>query len=242
MQGFVDGTGTYARFQFLYEKGNIVITPSGNALIVADSWNAVLRYIDLATRKVSTLAGLKVGYGLTGDANYFGRRTRPVFQDDSATSARFNVPDMDISLTPDGRTLFVMSQGNSRVRTVAVERQCAPCPAHSSSSAGMAFCTCDIGYTGLGTSSSQCLLCPAGTYKDTVGSTPCTPCPANTFSAASAVENITARVHGTNHVFYKYRKAVDGTLCVACPAGSSSTAGSSACLCNKGFAGPAGGP
>ena len=239
LQGFVDGTGTYVRFQFLYEKGNIVITPSGDALIVADSWNAVLRYIDLATRKVSTLAGLKVGYGITGDANPGLIRQRSGFQDGSATSAKFGGPGMGISLTPDGRTLFVTS--NSRIRTVAVERQCAPCPAHSSSLAGMTFCTCDIGYTGLGTSSSQCLLCPAGTYKDTVGSTPCTPCPANTFSAASAVENITARVHGTNHVFYKYRKAVDGTLCVACPAGSSSTAGSSACLCNKGFAGPAGG-
>ena len=144
--GFVDGTGTHARFNFDEEKANIVITPSGDALIVADSWNAVLRYIDLATRKVSTLAGLKVGYGVAGDANPGLIRQRSGFQDGSATSAKFGGPGMGISLTPDGRTLFVTS--NSRIRTVSVDLQCAPCPAHSSSLAGMAFCTCDMATLG----------------------------------------------------------------------------------------------
>jgi hypothetical protein len=62
---------------------------------------------------------------------------------------------------------------------------CTPCPAHSVSPAktgAASNCTCVAGFTG--PDGGPCLACPAGTYKQLLGSGACTECPAGSYSGA----------------------------------------------------------
>jgi hypothetical protein len=52
--GFADGVGTQARF---YNINSMVSTPDESAFIVQDSFNYRIRYLDLETRMVTTIAG-----------------------------------------------------------------------------------------------------------------------------------------------------------------------------------------
>jgi len=84
-------------------------------------------------------------------------------------------------------------------------------------------CKCKPGYSGpdgLVNLQTQCTACPAGKYKDVVGSSMCTNCSSNTYSGASGV--------------------VSSSSCYAC-INSQSPPGSVAevaCVCKAGFTGP----
>ena len=102
---------------------------------------------------------------------------------------------------------------------------CVSCPANASSPSGSAEasdCSCNSGYSG--PDGGTCLGCAAGKYKNASGSHYCTDCVENTFSTVVGMTS---------------------DLCTACPSGSSSVAGSAfeaACICNRGWTGPDGGP
>jgi len=95
--GSSDGTGTAARFN--RPSG---ITSDGINLYAADSENAVIRKIVIATGEVSTLAGTS---GLLGWA------------DGTGTSASFWWPS---GITTDGAHLYVTDDGNHLIRKVTI--------------------------------------------------------------------------------------------------------------------------
>lgn len=76
-----------------------------DTLIIADSFNHVVRIMDLKTRAVSTLAG-------TG---------KPAFSGDGgpAKDAGFNIT-MTATLSPDGKRYYIADIGNHRVREIDV--------------------------------------------------------------------------------------------------------------------------
>jgi sugar lactone lactonase YvrE len=97
MAGNTDGTGAAARFN--YPEG-LALDDSGN-LFVADRLNHLIRKVELATRKVTTLAG-----GASG------------FTDGSGDAARFHQP---VSLAFDGAgSLYVSDWGNTSIRRVTL--------------------------------------------------------------------------------------------------------------------------
>jgi hypothetical protein len=60
---------------------------------------------------------------------------------------------------------------------------CRSCPSHSTcpeGSVSLAACTCDVGYSGVG---SACSACSQGTHKPVLGSSNCLPCQAGKYSA-----------------------------------------------------------
>ena len=97
--GFVDGRGTEARFSG--PSGGVVL-PDRSAIVVADTFNGVLRRIDLATMDVSTIAG-KVQVLSTADG--------------VGTAARFQSPRA-MAVAPDGSALYLAD--GPTVRKVAL--------------------------------------------------------------------------------------------------------------------------
>lgn len=95
--GSSNGTGTAARFN--RPSG---ITADGISLYVADSENAVIRKIIIATGEVSTLAGTS---GLLGWA------------DGTGSSASFWWPS---GITTDGANLYITDDGNHLIRKVII--------------------------------------------------------------------------------------------------------------------------
>jgi hypothetical protein len=95
--GSIDGIGTAARFN--RPSG---ITTDGTNLYIADSENAVIRKLVIATGEVSTLAGTS---GLLGWA------------DGTGTSASFWSPS---GITTDGSNLYVTDDGNHLIRKVII--------------------------------------------------------------------------------------------------------------------------
>lgn len=93
---------------------------------------------------------------------------------------------------------------------------CLPCPANSDSEPGTPTCRCMSGYTG--PDGAACTACGIGEYKQELGSASCSDCRPGTF-----------------------QDALGSKECRSCSANSSSTAGSSICVCNVGFSGPDGG-
>jgi hypothetical protein len=93
----LDGIGTAARFNL--PAG---ITSDGTNLYVADSANHVIRKIEIATAKVTTLAG---SAGTPGSA------------DGTGSAASFNTP---LGIATDGRYLFVTDDGNGTIRKVEI--------------------------------------------------------------------------------------------------------------------------
>lgn len=101
--GYRDGLVAMARFN---RPTALTTDPAGN-LYVTDQAGQRIRFIDVATKTVTTLAG----DGVSG------------FQDAAqGTQARFNFPSA-LTVAPDG-TVYVLDAGNQRVRRIA------PTPAH----------------------------------------------------------------------------------------------------------------
>jgi len=96
--GFADGTGNEARFD-----GPFGIARDGNDLYVADTFNQVIRRIDLRTGSVTTIAGA----ALTAGAS-----------DGPAATAHFNTPS---ALVAAGSSLFVADFGNNTIRKIDLD-------------------------------------------------------------------------------------------------------------------------
>jgi DNA-binding beta-propeller fold protein YncE len=99
--GVVDGSLAEARFAGPRGLG---CYPSGNALLVAD--NGALRYVDLTTGQVTTVAGR------SGAAGY---------EDGSAVRARFGYLIHAIQITPDGQTAVFSDRSNDAIRAIDLE-------------------------------------------------------------------------------------------------------------------------
>ncbi|MBN2158219.1 MAG: SMP-30/gluconolactonase/LRE family protein [Spirochaetes bacterium] len=95
--GNSDGIGSNARFSNL---GGIVC--DGSNLYVASTGNQTIRKIVIATREVTTIAGLAYTYGSA---------------DGVGQSARFNNPN---GITYDGTNLYVADTGNSTIRKIVI--------------------------------------------------------------------------------------------------------------------------
>jgi sugar lactone lactonase YvrE len=97
-QGYLDGTGTAAKFDRPY---GITVDGSGN-LYVADTDNHRIRKIDIATGVVTTLAGSTQGYA-----------------DGAGTAAQFSAPS-GIAAVGSGN-LYVADAGNHRIRKIVID-------------------------------------------------------------------------------------------------------------------------
>jgi hypothetical protein len=98
--GHADGTGNSSSFN--HPQG---ITTDGTNLYVADTDNHIIRQIVIATREVSTLAGL---------ANTAGTLDS---YDGTGATARFQAP---AGITTDGTYLYVADTGNHAIRKVVI--------------------------------------------------------------------------------------------------------------------------
>ena len=94
--GFVDGTGTTARF---HEPEGVAVAPNGN-IYVADGTNHSIRAINPTTGQVTTLAG-------NGTAG---------FVDGIGTNAQFSSPK-GVAVAPNG-TIYVADSTNDRIRAI----------------------------------------------------------------------------------------------------------------------------
>lgn len=102
VSGAVDGTGSEATFNL---PSGLALDVAGGRLYVSDRGNHVVRVVELASRRVQTLAGTA---GQRGSV------------DGTGAQARFNAP-RHMALSADGRTLYVADSGNSTVRAVAAD-------------------------------------------------------------------------------------------------------------------------
>jgi DNA-binding beta-propeller fold protein YncE len=96
--GFLDATGTAAKFT---NPVDLAVNAAGTTVYVADTGNNRIRYIEVATGVVGTLAG-------TGAANYV---------DGIGTIAKFNSPrGIDVDTTTGN--IFVADYSNNRIRQI----------------------------------------------------------------------------------------------------------------------------
>jgi DNA-binding beta-propeller fold protein YncE len=107
VSGYVDGTGEDARFKM--PSG---ITNDGKNLYVSDKFNNKIRKIDIATAKVTTLAGPDETVCATG---WRGRCPGGI-ADGPASEARFSYPDY---LATDGVYLYV-GASNKTIRRISL--------------------------------------------------------------------------------------------------------------------------
>lgn len=98
--GYVNGASEKAQFRFLRLCG--LVEDLSGGLIIVDSGNHCLRYLNSAATRVTTYAG---------DAR------RPGFKDGPLDWARFNTPS-SIVLSPHGE-LFISDTGNNRIRMIS---------------------------------------------------------------------------------------------------------------------------
>jgi hypothetical protein len=96
--GVLDATGTAARFM-----GPAYVTSYGNYMYVTDASANNIRRIDITTGEVSIFAG-----SATGESGV---------QDNTGTLARFYLP---VGITNDGTNLYVVDNGNSNIRQIAI--------------------------------------------------------------------------------------------------------------------------
>ncbi len=96
---YVDGTGAAARFN---SPRGVALASDGSKLFVADSYNHVIRQIDIATKDVTTLAGTAGESGFTNDIG---------------TAARFDFPT---GLACDGLKLYVADGDNNVIRQIDI--------------------------------------------------------------------------------------------------------------------------
>lgn len=102
-QGFMDATGTAARFT---APTGICISADGQFLFVADYSGHRIRKINVSTKAVTTVAG----NGTSGYADGVG------------TAARFSYPS-GICISTDGTILYVSDYGNSYIRKIIIATQ-----------------------------------------------------------------------------------------------------------------------
>ena len=98
--GFSDGKADVARFNV---PVGLAISPDGQTLYVADSWNHRIRAINTTDGYTRTLSG----------DGQMGSLDRP------GETARFHEPEA-LTISPDGQTLYVGERGNLWIRTVSV--------------------------------------------------------------------------------------------------------------------------
>jgi sugar lactone lactonase YvrE len=103
MDGFADGVGSLAQFKTIW---GLAVSGDGGTVFAADHENHCIRTIQVATKRVATVAGS----GVAGSSDGVG------------TSATFNGPN-GIALSGDGRTLFVAEYNGVRVRVLALATQ-----------------------------------------------------------------------------------------------------------------------
>lgn len=103
-EGFRDGTGTAASFHDLQA---LVIDPSYRFLYVADSYNCAIRKVEIATGKVTTIAGA----ALDTDRPDCGS------SDGIGSAARFSAPD-DLVIDSTGTHLYIADSGNHEIRAI----------------------------------------------------------------------------------------------------------------------------
>jgi DNA-binding beta-propeller fold protein YncE len=98
--GTANGIGTNATFQ---DPFGVCISPNGVFAIVV-SYSLLIRYIDLSTVHVSTLAGM---VSTPSDTNGVG------------TNAGFNSPE-SVSISPDSSYALIADTGNNMIRKIVV--------------------------------------------------------------------------------------------------------------------------
>lgn len=106
--GFVDGTGIEARFS---GPSGAAMAPDGSAFYVADTFNALIRRVDVATGAVTTVAG-KPGIATVLD----GEGTEALVQSPRAMAF---APDGSAVYFADGPTIRRMTVPGHQVSTVA---------------------------------------------------------------------------------------------------------------------------
>ena len=99
--GYLDGPATSAEFN---EPYGVAIDSSNGNVIVADTFNSVIRLINVTSNIVSTLAGV------AGSAGYL---------DGPATSAEFNYP-YGVTIDPSNGNVIVADTSNSVIRLINV--------------------------------------------------------------------------------------------------------------------------
>jgi hypothetical protein len=103
VKGSTDGIGEAASFNNSIPDYRNDITTDGTNLYIADAGNHVIRKIDLATHRVSTLAG---STGMSGN------------NDGTGTSAKFNSPQ---GITTDRQNLYISDTVNHTIRKIALD-------------------------------------------------------------------------------------------------------------------------
>jgi DNA-binding beta-propeller fold protein YncE len=98
--GTSDGIGTAAQFNF---PTGVAINANGTKLYIADRFNNLIRAIDLANNRVTTIAGSTQGYN-----------------DGQGTTAQFNLPT-NLAVAPNGKTLYIADRDNHRIRQINLE-------------------------------------------------------------------------------------------------------------------------
>jgi len=96
-KGSIDGTGDAARFNYPAD-----LATYGDYLLVADSWNQVIRRVEISTGSVTTFAGTT---GVPGSINGTG------------TAAKFSYPE---GVATDGTYVFVADTGNHTIRKIVI--------------------------------------------------------------------------------------------------------------------------
>ena len=122
------GVGARARFR---NPGGVALAPGARALVVADATNNRVRRVDLATGRVTTVAGSDYAprHSLTPREREAGLRDGP------AERARFWFP-RDVAVAADG-TIYVADSHNHAVRAISARS-----PRVVTTLAGSGACAC----------------------------------------------------------------------------------------------------
>ena len=116
------------------------------------------------------------------------------------------------------------------------QAHCLACPAHSVSGVGSTICECEKGWTPVwiqefGWSRMECVACPAGKYKSTVGPQSCEACAAGKYASSEAQTSCNSC---PNH---QYQDLSQSTTCHSCAANAGRWGNSIMCFCNPGYEG-----
>jgi sugar lactone lactonase YvrE len=117
MDNYRDGVGSYSR---LSGANQMVLSPDGKKLYIADRNNNRIRVLTIATSTMSTLTGAGNKNQFAGERNAFadGGPCLDVFDKGVAGCAYFDRPG-GIAITKDGKTLYIADTDNNRIRKVS---------------------------------------------------------------------------------------------------------------------------